>query len=553
MLRDLTIRNFAIVEDVRLSFGDGFTAITGETGAGKSILIDALTLLAGGRASADMRRQGAEKMSVAARFDAGPAAEVLRDAGLAFEDEIVLRREMGADGRGRVFLDDEPVSARILAKIGEALVAIHGQNDEQSLLDPEKPLDLLEEFGGLADSAAVVATSAQRARAAAARRDELTASRRDRDRRLDLLRYEVEEIDAARLGGVDEEGLASERNRLLHADRIRQLGEAALAALSEGEGSAADRAGEAFRAFSELARIDTSFAQAQAESAMLKESIRELAGRARDAAGAADADPERLSALESRLEAISRLRRKYGATVAEILSYRERAQAERDTLDNLEEELARCGTEHARAAEEYTQAAAVLTRGRGEAAAGLSGAIERELAVLAMEKARFRIALSPRAETFSPRGAERAEILFAANPGEEERPLARVASGGELSRVQLAIESAAAQRRRRAPARTLVFDEVDAGIGGRVAEVVGKKLKALSRRDQVLCITHVPQIAALADRQLRVSKRVVAGRTHAVVDDLERQERVEEIARMLAGEKVTSTARDHARALLGAR
>lgn len=553
MLRDLTIRNFAIVADVRLSFGDGFTAITGETGAGKSILIDALTLLAGGRASADMRRQGAEKMSVAARFDTGPAAAVLREAGLAFEDEIVLRREMGADGRGRVFLDDEPVSAKILAKIGEALVAIHGQNDEQSLLDPEKPLDLLEEFGGLADSAAVVATSAQRARAAAARRDELTASRRDRDRRLDLLRYEVEEIDAARLGGVDEEGLASERNRLLHADRIRQLGEAALSALSEGEGSAADRAGEAFRAFSELARIDMSFAQAQAESAMLKESIRDLAGAARDAAGAADADPERLSALESRLEAISRLRRKYGATVGEILAYGERAQAERDTLDNLEEELARCGKQYAIAAEEYTQAAAVLSGGREEAAAGLSGAIERELAALAMEKARFRITLSPRDEAFSPRGAERAEILFAANPGEEERPLARVVSGGELSRVQLAIESASAQRRRRAPARTLVFDEVDAGIGGRVAEVVGRKLKALSRRDQVLCITHVPQIAALADRQLRVSKRVVAGRTHAVVDDLERQERVEEIARMLAGEKVTSTARDHARVLLGAR
>jgi DNA repair protein RecN (Recombination protein N) len=271
MLRDLSIRNLAIVEDLSLELGGGFTAVTGETGAGKSILVDALTLVAGGRASADMLRHEADRLVVSARFD-GVAGllSLLADAGISPDGgEIVVRREIGADGRGRAFVNDEAVAARTVARLGERLIAIHGQGGERQLLDPETAIDLVDAFGDLAESAEKVAGLAREFRDAERRKEELAASRRDRDRRLDLLRFEVAEIDAAALGDLDEEALASERNLLAHADKVRQLGETAAGALSEDEGSAADRLGEASRAIGELARIDGSFAEADGEIAEL--------------------------------------------------------------------------------------------------------------------------------------------------------------------------------------------------------------------------------------------------------------------------------------------
>ena len=549
MLRDLSIRNFAIVEDLSLVLGGGFTVVTGETGAGKSILVDALSLLSGGRVSSEMIRHDSERMSVAARFEPSAAArEIAAEAGLGGERDILVRREMGTDGRGRAFINDEPATARTVSRLGEALLTIHGQGGERRLLDPDAALDILDDSAGLRPLCQSVAGLAAGLAAAEQRRAELEASRRDRDRLLDRYRFEMREIDAARLEGTDEDLLTSERNRLLHADRIRQLGEGAVSALSEDESSAADRLGAAYRALSDLARIDPGVADLERECADLKSRVADLSAAARSAAASLESDPERLAELEDRLEKLSRLKRKYGGSVSEILGYRERIAAEERDLSNLDDSLDHLCKECERARQAYFASARDLSARRIEAGKKLSSAIRRELAELAMEKAKLRIEISERADAVSPRGIDQAEILFTANPGEPEHPLAKVASGGELSRVQLAIESACL--RGGPAARTLVFDEVDAGIGGRVAEVVGKKLKALAEKDQVLCVTHVPQIAALADRHFRALKNVSGGRTRATVEELSGEERNEEIARMLAGEVVTASARNHARELL---
>jgi len=556
VLRDLTIRNLAIVEDLSLELGPGFTAITGETGAGKSILVDALTLVSGGRASADLIRHDADRLTVTARFD-GVDGAPLEEAGIAAPDgEIVVRREIGADGKGRAFINDAPVAAKTVAALGDRLVAIHGQGGERKLLDAEAALDLVDACGGLEEKAGEVACRAREFREIENRREELAGSRRERDRRLDQLRFEIAEIDAAGLEGLDEEALSSERNLLLHADRVRQLGEAAAAALSEDEGSALDRIGEAHRAAAELSRIDGSFAGVETEIAEIKARASDVASQVAAAAARIEADPERLAEAEDRLAKLARLKKKYGATARDVLAYRAGADAERETLVNLDDSLDSLAKKGAAARAAFDEAATALSAGRREAARRLSAAVQKSLAELAMEKARFRVELSDAPEPVSPRGRERAEILFSGNPGEPERPLSKVASGGELSRVQLAIESVLLAGRRgsaRPRGRTLVFDEVDAGIGGRIAEVVARKLATLSENDQVLCVTHLPQIAARAGRHLRAVKNVAGGRTRAAVEELSGEERVEEIARMLAGATVTPTARAHARALLAAR
>jgi len=556
VLRDLSIRNLAIVEDLRLELGPGFTAITGETGAGKSILVDALSLVAGGRASADLLRHDADRLVVSARFDRlNGLLPALAEAGVEAPDgEIVVRREVGADGRGRAFVNDEAVAAKTISRVGERLVAIHGQGGERKLLESETAIDLVDANGGLEEAAADVRRLAREFRAAEAEKAGLAESRRERDRRLDRLQFELGEIDAARPVDVDEEVLTTERNILLHADRVRQLGESAAGALSESEGSALDRLGEAHRAIVDLARIDGSFSEAESESVDLKSRVADLAALVARAAGSVEADPERLAGLEDRLAKLARLKKKYGATLAEVIAYRDGAAAELEALAHLDDALEEIENRCSKLLIGYDGAARDLSARRREAARRFSSAVQRELAELAMEKAKFRVELVEQEERVAPGGRERGEILFSGNPGEPERPLSKIASGGELSRVQLAIESVLLARGggRRA-GRTLVFDEVDAGIGGRIAEVVARKLESLAKTDQVLCVTHVPQIAARADRHLRAVKNVSGGRTRASVEELDGDGRVEEIARMLAGESVTPTARAHARALLAAR
>jgi DNA repair protein RecN (Recombination protein N) len=550
MLCRLTVKNLAIVEDLDLELGPGLTVITGETGAGKSILVDALALLAGGRGSADLVRQGSDRLVVAGEFEPDRSVrDILSEAGLPVEDALLVRRELSPDGRGRAFIEDEPAAVRTLARLGERLVSIQGQNSERELVDSDAPLELLDAFAGAGADREAVATAAGTWARAREALENLEASRRDRSARLDMISFQIGEIEAVAPDEGEEEELSFERGRLLHADRIRLAGETALAALSEGEASAADRLGEAARAFADLAAIDPRETARVEEIKEVKRRVADLAAAARDAASGIESDPDRLTAVESRLERLSRLKRKYGPTLADSRALLERLRAERDELANIEDALDRRQRDEGAARDAYRKSAAVLTAKRHGAAPRFSAAIEKELAGLAFEKARFRVALTPEGDD-SPRraGLERAAFLLQPNPGEPERPLDRIASGGELSRLQLAIHSVGAARGGRR--RTLVFDEVDAGISGRTAESVGKKLRALAERDQVLCVTHVPQIAALADRHFRAEKTESRGRTTAAVRLLDGKERVAEIARMLAGETVPETAVRHARALL---
>jgi DNA repair protein RecN (Recombination protein N) len=552
VLRRLTVRNLAIVEDLELELGEGLTVITGETGAGKSILVDALSLLAGARGSSDFLREGAARLSVAAEFDAdADVRRLVEEAGLPASDRLLLRRELTPDGRGRAFVEDEAASVRTLAKLGERLVAIHGQSSEQELADPAAPLELLDAYAKTESERAAVEEGATRWKEAQERLTALEESRRQRAEKLEMLEFQIREIESVAPTEAEEAELPAERDRLLHADRIRSAGEAALGALSESEGSAADRLGEAARAFGVLAGIDPRLAPQREEAEELKRRIADLAAAARDAAEAIEGDPARLTAIETRLEQLARLRRKYGATAAAILARLAAMKEERSELSHVEEALDRWRRAAEEAAGAYRSAAAALSKRRRTAATRFSTAVEQELRGLALEKAKLRLSLETLTDDRPrPGGLESASFLFAPNAGEAEKPLAKIASGGELSRLQLAIRSVASGRGGRG--RTLVFDEVDAGIGGRVAEVVGKKLRGLADTEQVLCVTHVPQIAALARTHLRAEKRVVGGRTIASVRVLDARERVEEIARMLAGEKVPETAMKHARTLLEA-
>jgi DNA repair protein RecN (Recombination protein N) len=550
VLRRLTVRNLAIVEDLELELGPGLTVLTGETGAGKSILVDAVALLAGGRGSADLVRQGSERLVVAGEFESdGSVREILEEAGLSSDDFLLVRRELSSDGRGRAFIDDQPAAVRTLARLGERLVSIQGQNSERELVDPDAPLELLDAFAGAGAEREAVAIAAAAWAEARDAREKLEASRRDRSVRLETIAFQIGEIEAVSPDEREEEELTFERERLLHADRIRLAGETALAALSEGETSAADRLGEAARAFADLAAIDPRETIRVEELEEVKRRVADLAAAARDAASGIESDPDRLTAVETRLEKLSRVKRKYGPTLGDARSLLENLRTERDDLANVEDALERRKRAEDAARGDYGKTAAQLSVKREAAAPRFSAAVEKALGGLALEKARFRIALT-REEDGAPRraGRERATMLFQPNPGESERPIDRIASGGELSRLQLAVHSVAAARGGRR--RTLVFDEVDAGIGGRVAESVGKRLRALAGRDQVLCVTHVPQIAALADRHFLAEKRESRGRTTAAVRLLNPKERIAEIARMLAGEQVPETAVRHARELL---
>jgi DNA repair protein RecN (Recombination protein N) len=549
----LTVKNLAIVEDLELELDEGLTVVTGETGAGKSILVDAVSLVAGARGSADFIRQGASRLSVAAEFDADARVRALvADAGLPASDRVLLRRELTSDGRGRAFVEDEAASVRTLARLGERLVAIHGQSSEQELADPAAPLEILDAFAKTEAERAAVEEAAARWKEARDRLEALEESGRQRGEKLEMLDFQIREIETVAPTESEDAELPVERERLLHADRIRSAGEAALSALTEAEGSAADRLGEAARAFGSLAAIDPRLAAQRDEAEDLKRRIADLAAAARDAADAIEGDPERLTAVETRLEQLSRLKRKYGAGAAEILARLADMKEERAELSHVEEALDRRRREAEEAAGAYRAAAAALSARRKAAAPKFSTAVEKELRGLALEKAKLRLSIESLPDDRPrPGGLESGAFLFAPNPGEPEKPLEKIASGGELSRLQLAIRSVASGGRGRV--RTLVFDEVDAGIGGRVAEVVGRKLRALADSEQVLCVTHVPQIAALARTHLRAEKREVGGRTVASVRRLDARERVAEIARMLAGEKVPETARKHAKALLEAR
>ena len=563
MLRELYIRNLAVIEEVTVPFAPGLNVLTGETGAGKSILVDAILLVVGARAQPDLIRSGQESAVVQALFDveaSGPVAAALDEAGhRAGDEQLIVKREISRSGRHRVFVNDAPATVGLLERLGEMLVELHGQHEHQRLLEPARQLALLDRFGECEARRQRVASLVRDWEDARGRRERLEGEMREGARQEDLYRFQLSEIDAVQPMDGEEDDLRTERNRLQHAERIVAGLAEGMALLQEDDHSAASRVGRAASVLRGLAKFDPD-AQAPIEALESAEAhIEDAVGRIRALRDRAVFDPERLEEIDARLDAIGRLKRKYGPDAAAIAAYRQEIAAALDRIERHDALAAELAQEVEGAAAAAAREAGLLTEARTKAAERMERLVQKEVRGLGMEQSRVRVALRrdvARPEQLScgagpwrigPRGAETAELLLSANPGEDPRPLAKVVSGGELSRTMLAIKTILAAAD---DVPILVFDEVDAGIGGRVADVVGQKLRQTAAGRQVLCVTHLASIAAHAAHHLRVDKRVTRGATRTSVDALDDAGRVEEIARMLGGERVTDASRRHARELL---
>ena len=553
MLKLLRINNIALVPSLELEFGPGLTLLTGETGAGKSILIDALGLVLGERASPDLIRSGEERAVVEAVVEMKNAGTLLEERALPQEgDEIVLRRELQASGKGRATVNGAIVPVGLLRDLAPHLAVVHGQHEPQGLLDPGTHLSLVDHFAGT--DASEVAEVFRELRSAEAGLERLRGDRREAERRREMLEFQANEIERAELRAGEEEALRAEKARQANAGRLASLSSEAYGLLYDDESAALARLGQVFKRVEELAAIDAEFGPFLAAKADCLPPLEDLARVLRDYRERLEVSPGRLDEIESRLAILERLKKKYGSSVEEVLAFGARCRGELEALNSPEREEQRLEERRERASAAYLELARALSKRRRTVARELVRRVQAELAELAMEKTRFEVLFTPAdaesvsdASAWTEQGLERAEFLLSPNPGEDLRPLVRIASGGELSRLMLALKSVVRSDR---AGLTLVFDEVDAGIGGRVAEVVGRKLRALAERQQVLCVTHLPQIAAFADQHLAVRKQVARGRTETGVDSLSERERVEEVARMLGGETITQTARQHAQEML---
>jgi DNA repair protein RecN (Recombination protein N) len=556
MLKLLRINNIAIMAELELEFGSGLTLLTGETGAGKSILIDALGLLFGARASPELIRTGEERGVVEGVFESNAAARAAEARGLPADgNEVLLRREIHVSGKGKATVNGALVPVAVLRELAPELAAIHGQHEPQGLLDPETHLSVLDRHAGLADEAEALVAPFRRLREVEAELEALRKDRREVERRREMLEYQAAEVDKAGLTPGEEESLRQEKQIQASAGRLAELSGDAYRLLYDDEDAVVSRLGQVYRKVEELAAIDPRLAPHVEAKEAVRASLDDLALFLRDYREGLQVSPGRLDEIESRLALIERLKRKYGATVEEVIAFGERCRGDLTSLGSPEEREAALQRERDELTGTYLAAARTLSRKRRAAARELEKKMQAELGHLAMEKTRFRVHFQPDVAgdedgaVWNERGLETAEFLISPNPGEELRSLARIASGGELSRILLALKSVATHDDPE-EGKTLVFDEVDAGIGGRVAEVVGRKLRTIAARHQVLCVTHLPQIASMADRHFVVRKRVERGRTVTEVQPLEGGERVEEVARMLGGETVTETARRHAREMV---
>jgi DNA repair protein RecN (Recombination protein N) len=550
MLTELRIRNFAIIESLALPLARGFNVLSGETGAGKSIIVGALGLLLGERASTDLIRTGSDRASVEGVFDVADRPEIgalLDERGIDIDEPtVVLRREIAAAGRTRAWVNGTTVTAGVLAEIGRMLVNLHGQHEAQTLLDGESQRRILDAFGSAVPQAEATREAAE---ALAAVRDEirtLAARRADAERRADYLRHVVEEIESARLTEGEDERLDDEARRLEHAEELRSLSGGVATALDGDEESVLQRLAHAQRALASLQRIDPALARLQelydAGFYALEELSRELVEYERGV----ELDPDRLVEVQRRRDLVYRLMKKHGPTLAEAMETGRRARAELDLVESGGIDLRALEIRETATRERLASEAAALTTLRQAAAERLSAAVDAVLPELGMADGRFSVALPPREEPGST-GAEDVEFRVALNLGHDARPLARAASGGELSRVMLALKTILA-RLDRVP--TLIFDEVDAGIGGRVGLQVGETMRRVAAHHQVFAISHLPQIAARAHHHILVTKGARGGVTTADTRVLDGEERVHEVARMLGGDPESELSRAHARELL---
>ena len=572
VLAELRLENYAVIDNVVIEFAAGLNLLTGETGAGKSILIDALGLLLGEKASTEVIRTGAERAVVAAVFESDGAAArsiegILETNGLDAENgSLILRREIAPGGKGRVFVNNQPATVAVLKQIAPHLAVVHAQNESIANFDAAARQELLDAYAGveLKDVSAAFAHWKQiRGRIAELEQDE-----QDRMRLLDLWNFQCREIEEARLrtgdGAQEDEQLEAEKRVLANAEKIYGAAINAFDLLYEGNASTSSSLRAAQKHLEELARYEPKFQEALAALESARISVEDVGATLRDYAGGIQASPERLAEIEERLALLDRLKRKYGPTLVQTIAFGEDTRRKVSEMENKDQVLLELRGQLALAGDDYRKAARSVSRKRLEAGKKLEKLVEAEINDLAM-RASFRIAVEENdgEEHWTSSGINQVIYRITTNAGETMRPLEQIASGGELSRVMLALKASVeagtnptgnppAKKKSAAAQRTLVFDEIDTGIGGRAAEAVGKKLKALSRGNQVLCVTHLPQIATFADHHYVIEKREAAGRAKTTVRQISGEERTEEVARMLSGAKLTETSRKHAEQMIRA-
>jgi DNA repair protein RecN (Recombination protein N) len=552
MLRFLRVRRLAVIDSVEVEFEPGLNVLTGETGAGKSILVEAVGLLLGGRASGDLVRTGEDAASIEAIFESGG-------------EELLVRREITQQGRSRAFVNGELTTAGALKELASRLIELHGQHEHQTLLDPSTHLGMLDAFAALERLAHPVAEAFGTLRQVS---DELANARKswsERTARRDLAQFQLGDLEKAALRPGEDDELSAVTQILSNAERVQRLCEESYASLYEADNAVLATLGGVWRRVGELAALDPEFQPYVEQRDAIKSQLDDLAVFLRRYADGIEASPARLQEAQDRLAVLERTKRKYGPTLADAIAKREALRQELDTIDQSAERIGAIERAYGAARDRYLSAAKLLGDARREVATGFARSLERTLADFAMERTKFevRFAETLTEAAWTAQGTDQAEFWLSPNPGEELRPLAKIASGGELSRIMLALKTLTATTRHgfsgaegRDPSAStpgLIFDEVDAGIGGRVADIVGRKLRLLGSAFQVLCITHLPQIAAYADNHFTIQKRIEKGRTQTSVLKLAHAARVDEISRMLGGTGITDVIRASAREMLAER
>ena len=555
MLLELTVENYAVVEQARIRFQQGLTVLTGETGSGKSIVVDSLALLLGARASAEMIRSGEAKARVSGIFSVptnGEAQTLLDEAGIEVEDdeELIVEREISANGKSRAFVANRPVTTAFLRQLAPVLGNIQGQNEQQSLFVTQAQRAILDECAQAGELCRRVSGAYAQWRAVGEKLNELNRNEQEKLRLLDLWTFQRKEIETVQPKAGEDVELEAERKILQNVTKLQECSNSAYDLLYESPQSATTQLRQAIKRIDELTRIDENLGptvEAMRQAAVL---VDEAAYGLRDYLGKLEGDPNRLEEVESRLSALDRLKRKYGGTLEEVIAFGEDVARRMDEVENAGEHRQALEREQARLAAEYEKLAGELSKARTAAASRLSKQIETELKSLAMSGTQFRVVVER--GNWTANGFDEISFLVSPNRGEELKPLEKIASGGELSRISLALKTAIGDADRGTSSTTLVFDEVDAGVGGAAAAAVGRRLKALSRRNQVICVTHTAQIAGFADHHYAVSKHERKDRVVTEIVELPREERAREIGRMLSGEHITPEALRQAEQLMQA-
>lgn len=550
MLQFLNISNIALIDDMQVEFESGLNLLTGETGSGKSIIVDALGVLIGGRFTSELLKSGTERGSIEGLFSVTPNAELealLENAGLEPTNELIIRREISSTGRNKIFINNQLATHSLLRDLRPFLVDIHGQGDQQTLFNPETHLELLDAFAGNGALRDEVADAYQRWTSLRRELDSLRHDEAEKFQLVDTLKFQIAELEHAQLSIGEDDRLDEERRRLANVEKLTTLCQSSYSRIYEDDDAALTRVRQSLKEVEELAEYESSFKDYIEGLESARAVLEDLSFSLRDFADRLEFSPSRLAEIEDRFAELSRLKRKYGGSIEAALDHLARAEDRLRQIETSDEREKELSSEITAARDRYLDRAGKLHKERVRAAKQFEKAVEKGIEEVALDQARFQVQVSDKVESAGQKGIDHTEFYFSANVGEEVKPLARVASGGEVSRLMLVLKTVA--NGSQFP-RTIVFDEIDTGIGGRVSEAVGLKLKKLSQTNQVLCVTHQPQIARFADSHLVVQKEAMKNRTQVSIGKLDRAGRIEELARMLTGAEITDSARRHAKELL---